>query len=171
MTFGGGEPLAQWDVARTLADRLREEGVHVAIDTACVASPSAQQEVPGHVDLVLVDLKLVRPEEHRHWTGAGNARILETIRHWSREMPGRLWVSVPLIPGVHDEAEIVRIARFVSSLANHPPVRLIPYHRLGEGKYAALGRDVPQFPGEVEPLIEAARSAFNRLGVRVLERG
>jgi pyruvate formate lyase activating enzyme len=167
VTVGGGEPLAQWAFVRELADRLRKRGVHVALDTACVAPHEVIADVPAHVDLILADLKLVDPERHRRWTGAGNAGILRALRLWSAAMPGRLWISVPLIPGVHDEAEVGRMAAFVASLAGPPPVRLLPYHRLGEGKYRALGWPVPAFEGATEPLLEEARRAFQGWGIAV----
>jgi pyruvate formate lyase activating enzyme len=169
VTLSGGEPLAQWPFARLLADRLRSAAVHVAIDTACVAPPDVIREVPEHVDLVLADLKLVTPESHSHWTGADNDAILEAIRFWSVAMPGRLWISVPVIPDVQDQAEFQRIATFCRTLENAPPVRLIPYHRLGESKYEALGWPVPAFSGSVDEHMDKARTTFVRRGTHILE--
>ena len=169
VTLGGGEPLAQWAFVRALADGLRSRDVHVALDTSCAAPREVVAAVPDHVDLVLADLKLVTPEKHRRWTGADNAPILETIRLWSRAMPSRLWVSVPLIPGVQDEDEIGRIAEYILSLEARPPVRLLPYHRLGDSKYEALSRPAPGFTDSTDRLMETARAAFAGEGVHILE--
>jgi pyruvate formate lyase activating enzyme len=171
VTLSGGEPLAQWPFARRLADRLRSAAVHVTLDTACVAPPDVIREVPAHVDLVLADLKLVTPESHRRWTGVDNAGILDAIRCWSVAMPGRLWISVPVIPGVQDEAEFERIAAFCDKLENAPPVRLIPYHRLGDSKYEALGWPVPVFPGSADEQIDRVQRAFHRLEIEILKQG
>jgi pyruvate formate lyase activating enzyme len=171
VTLSGGEPLAQWPFARHLADRLRSAAVHVALDTACVATPDVIRQVPDHVDLVLADLKLVPPEGHRFWTGVDNAGILAAIHWWSAAMPGRLWISVPVIPGVQDEAEFERIAAFCGTLDNEPPIRLIPYHRLGDSKYEALGRPAPAFPGSVDEQMDKARTSFIRRGIHILEQG
>ena len=169
-TLSGGEPLAQWEFAGALADALHGEGVSVALDTACAAPEPVLEAVPEQFDLVLADLKFVSPAAHCEWTGADNAGVLSALRLWSRTMPGRIWVSVPLIPGVHDEAEIGRIAGFVRSLSPVPPVRLVPYHRLGDSKYAALGGTAPAFPGSVDALVEVARAAFRAQGVELLEQ-
>ena len=83
-------------------------------------------------------------------------------------MPDRLWVTTPVIPGVQDAGELTRIARFIASLDPTPPARLIAYHRLGESKYAALGRPVPQFPGDVDALMTMARDIYDRHGLAVL---
>jgi pyruvate formate lyase activating enzyme len=170
VTLGGGEPLDQWPFVRALAGRLRADGIHVALDTACVAPHEVIREVPRHVDLVLADLKLVHPERHRRWTGVDNASILDAIRSWSGAMPGRLWISVPILPGVQDEPEYERIAAFCSTLENASPVRLIPYHRLGDSKYEALGRTVPFFPGVVDEQLSMARHAFQEQGIHILEQ-
>ena len=86
-------------------------------------------------------------------------------------MPGRLWISVPIIPGVQDEAELERIAAFCRMLDDEPPVRLIPYHQLGDSKYEALGWPVPAFPGSVYAQMDKAQSIFRRLGIRILAQG
>ena len=171
VTLSGGEPLAQWPSVRRLAGRLHREGVHVVLDTACVAPRDVIHEVPTHVDLVLADLKLLTPESHRRWTGMDNAGILDAIRTWSAAMPGRLWISVPVLPGVQDEDEFEHMAVFCATLENAPPTRLIPYHRLGESKYQALGWPVPQFPGSVDIQMKAARAAFHRQSIHILEQG
>lgn len=170
VTLGGGEPLAQWDFARAVAALVRAAGVHVALDTACVGPTEAIQAVPDCFDLVLADLKFVTPATHLRWTGVDGAGALQAVRRWAAAMPGRLWVSVPLVPGVHDPAEIARIADFVACLAPVPPVRLLPYHRLGESKYRALGRPAPAFPGRADDLVAAATAALAARGVEILRQ-
>ena len=170
VTLSGGEPLAQWPAARALADRLRAEGVHVAIDTSCLASRAVIDDVPECFDLVLADLKLVSSESHLLWTGVDNAGILAAIRAWSAAMPGRLWISVPVIPGVQDNAEFKRMAAFCAALPNTPPVRLIPYHRLADTKYVALGHAAPIFPGAVVERRDAARAILHQKGIHILEQ-
>ena len=85
-------------------------------------------------------------------------------------MPDRLWISVPVVPGVQDKAEFERIAAFCSTLENRPPVRLIPHHRLGDSKYKALGCTLPAFPGSVDEQMDLARQVFYHQGVHILEQ-
>jgi pyruvate formate lyase activating enzyme len=167
VTLGGGEPLAQPEAAFALADLLRDAGCHVALDTACMAPRPVVEAVPDHFDLVLADLKAVSPALHREWTGADNATVLEALRHWAGALADRLWVSVPVVPGVHDAAELARIAAFIAGLTPAPPIRILPFHRLGESKYSALGETVPEFAREVEPLVETAGEAMGAAGLTV----
>lgn len=168
-TLGGGEPLVQWQAAFELATRLRRRGVHMALDTSGVAPEEVLCDVPLHFDLVMLDLKLASPEKHLACTGQGNDRTRLALEILSERLPERLWISVPLIPGVHDRDELNRMAGMVSGLRPIPPVRLIPYHRLGDGKYLALGTAPPRFDVSKLPrLREWAQEAFRRAGVPLL---
>jgi pyruvate formate lyase activating enzyme len=90
------------------------------------------------VDLVLLDNKHMDPGEHKRITGVDNRLILEnTIR--IRELGIPVIIRVPLIPGYNDSEENIRsLGRFMKEL-RLARVDLRPYHRLGTGKYAALG--------------------------------
>lgn len=170
VTFSGGEPLAQWEFARALADRLRAEGVHVALDTSGLAPEGVVRQVPEHFDLVLVDLKLVTPEAHRRWTGVDNGPILAAIRLWSREMAGRIWVSLPAVPGVQDEGEMEKMAGFLASLYPRPPARVLPYHKLGSSKYRALGEEPREFEDDAEEMAERFEAILRDAGIEIIEQ-
>lgn len=157
VTFSGGEPLVQWDVLRSLIRQLREMHINVAIDTAGIAPQHFIREVPNYADLLLIDFKLYTKELHLKWTGVDNTELLKTIRALNRMMAGRLWISIPLIPGVQDKDELIKMVNFISSLSPAPVVRLVPYHQLGNTKYKALGLAEPPFPEISDDLISLAR--------------
>ena len=54
-------------------------------------------------DLVLYDLKHMDDAAHRAWTGTGNALILENLRALAGSAGARLWIRVPVVPGVNDD--------------------------------------------------------------------
>jgi pyruvate formate lyase activating enzyme len=91
------------------------------------------------VDLFLFDLKLMDEARHRQWTGVSNANILSNLRRLS-ELGHKIIIRIPIIPGVNDDEEnIGQTGIFLASLPNVPPVELLPYHNIAEGKYAGLG--------------------------------
>ena len=53
-----------------------------------------------------------------------------------------LIIRVPVVPGFNDnEEEIGKIAAFFRAHGRPAKIELLPYHRLGENKNAALGRE------------------------------
>ena len=94
---------------------------------------------------VFYDLKHMDPEKHKAGTGVSNGRILDNLRRLCEELPrrgGRIIVRLPLIPGYNDDDEsVAAAAEFVSGLAGHPELNLLPYHNLGESKYEMIGED------------------------------
>ena len=67
----------------------------------------------------------------------------------------------PLIPTVND-SELPLIAAFIKSLNNSHPLELLKYHKIGTGKYEALGMDYRLEniePKELDEYIEYMKSA------------
>jgi pyruvate formate lyase activating enzyme len=86
-------------------------------------------------------------EVHRRYTGVGNELILANLRRLA-VLRAPLTIRVPVIPGYNATPENMRaIAAFARSLrsldGSITGIDLLPYHRLGAGKYTALGRDYP----------------------------
>jgi len=85
----------------------------------------------------------------------------------------RLWVRIPLIPGVNDsQNDMEKIAAAVKGVigtARAERVELMPFHRLGEGKYISLNRKyaaeklLPPDAGTVERL----KNILSEAGFRV----
>jgi pyruvate formate lyase activating enzyme len=77
-------------------------------------------------------------------------------------------VRYVLAPGwTDDPGEIAAIADFAASLGNVERVDILPFHKLGAAKYAALGLPYPC--GDVHPPtageIDRARAAFTAAGL------
>lgn len=139
VTFSGGEPLLQAPFVAGLADHLREEGVHTALDTCGFALEDTLLRVAARVDLVLFDLKHLDDIRHRELTGRSNALILSNLAALSRVHPA-IWIRVPVVPGCNDDAANMEAT---ARLAAHTPgvrrVDLLPYHATGVPKAARLG--------------------------------
>lgn len=139
VTLSGGDPAVQHDFSRALLRRFKVEGLHTAIETAANLQWHILASLLPVTDLVMMDIKLVDSEKHRRATGSSNENILKNAVRLSKT--GKpLIIRVPVIPGVNDMAdEIAAIAKFVQGFPNLWYLELLPFHRLGEGKYEALG--------------------------------
>jgi len=143
VTLSGGDPLVQSDFSLALLKRCKNEGLHTAIETAANCRWDVIEKLLPFIDLVMMDIKHMDPEVHRRVTGVTNNLILNNAKRLA-ETGKPLIIRVPVIPGVNDTAEqIEAIAKFVQPFENLQLLELLPFHRLGEGKYRALGLNYP----------------------------
>jgi pyruvate formate lyase activating enzyme len=166
VTFSGGECMAQLDFLEQALEACQDQGIHTAVDTAGSLPWSSFERILAHTDLFLYDLKAVDEQTHRRLTGSGNAHILENLRSLS-QAGKRIFVRIPYIPGCND-GEIDAMARILAPL-NIERVEVLGYHRLGEGKYAALGLSGGEhFAVPTPQALQAAADKLCAAGVNAL---
>ena len=171
VTLSGGEPLLQAGFALALAQKCREEGIGVAMESNLIAPWSVARPVVQVLDLLMCDLKLWNVQAHRKWTGAGNEAILENLKR-TAETGVLLILRTPVVPGVNaDVAEISAIASFAAGLENLKYYELLSYHPLGLSKAQALGMDMVEFEKPDRPLMAELAAAAQRAGVPVMING
>ena len=140
ITLSGGEVLCQADFARELLSECKENGLHTAVESAASSSFSEIEKILPYLDLYLMDIKHIDSQKHKEYTGVSNERILENARKIA-ESGVELIIRTPVIPGFNDTAEEIRaISHFARTLPGVKEHHLLPYHRLGQDKYAGLGR-------------------------------
>ena len=135
VTLSGGEPLLQADFC---AELLKELGgnIHTTVETSGYASERDFERIIHLCDFVIMDIKLMNDEAHRHYTGVSNAQILSNAKLLMRSGVPHLF-RTPLIPSITDTEENLRaIAEFLGD----EPIELLPYNDLAPAKYAAVSR-------------------------------
>jgi pyruvate formate lyase activating enzyme len=149
VTLSGGECLAQPEFAAALLKACKQNGLHTAIESTANAPFTDIEKILPYLDLYLMDVKHMDSEKHKEYTGADNERILENAKHIAQSGV-ELIIRTPVVPGFNDTAEEIRaISRFAASLPGVKEHHLLPYHRLGQDKYAGLGRNYSL--KEIEP--------------------
>ena len=167
ITVSGGEPLRQADFVAALFQKCRQAGIRTCLDTCGHAATDKLKKVLTFADYVLYDIKHMDAECHQQFTGVTNDLILNNARVVARSGTPVLF-RIPLIKDVNDTKQnITETARFLKMQGNGASVELLPYHRLGIGKYQTLDR---LYPGEnfITPSseeIESARHIFEDYGV------
>lgn len=141
VTLSGGEPLTQPRAALELLRKLREAGVHTALDTCAAGGEHAFREALDIIDLLLIDIKSVDPVKHESMTGVPFERVARAAR-WAHESGVAVWVRTPIIPGFTDDEHDVRaVARFVAeTLPNCERHDLLAFSDLCSAKYRQLDR-------------------------------
>lgn len=155
VTFSGGEPLMQHEFVCEAAHFLKDEGIHLAIETSSFALSEVYRETVGLFDYVMADLKLFNSGMHEKYTGVKNDRILENLR-WLMQSGKAFVIRVPLIPGITDTAEnLCAISEFVGD----SPVELLSYNNMAGAKYESVGREFTMEPLEKQTADRLAEMA------------
>ncbi len=147
VTLSGGEPLLQHTVIAELGKILQSREASLLIDTAgCVAWTAIEAVLP-YADMFYFDWKTADPAYMRDKLGGDYVRVRENL---SRLLAAGVdvHVRIPLIPGVNVELAAPTdtpdplTAGMIASLreVGAQRVDLLPFHRLGAGKYAAMGK-------------------------------
>ena len=75
VTLSGGEPTLFSDYGAEILGRLKEQGIHTALQTnGCFLWGEFRQKLLPQVDLVMMDLKLAEGKKHREYTGQDKSR-------------------------------------------------------------------------------------------------
>ncbi len=169
-TLSGGEPLLQVDFCRELFGKLKEAGIHTALDTCGLAPWSSFETILPVTDLFLYDFKHADPEQHQKLTGSRNERILENLERLSQT--GKpIEIRMIQVPGLNmDEAALRGAGAFLGKLPNLTVVRLLAYHSLAHGKYQAVGREdtLPDVESPDEEALEQSAEVLRGYGLNVV---
>lgn len=169
VTLSGGEPLVQPDFTHAILRGCKEMGLHTALDTAGFLGLHADDYLLADVDLVLLDIKAFTEETYRGLTGVALQPTLDFAERLAA-MKKPVWLRYVLTPGLTDKFdEIEGLAAFAARLGNVERVDVLPFHKMGEFKWAAEG--VPYTLAATEPpspdLVERVRAVFLGHGLTV----
>lgn len=170
ITLSGGEPLLYPLWASELIDRYKSFSVGTVIETCGYWEWQNVENVVEKAQLVYYDLKTLEDSVHKHTTSVSNDRIVENLVLLSEKMREKVIVSLPIISGVHDTvAQSEKIMNFLITVGLNQ-IRLLPYHRLGIGKYEQLGRDYPHRHCDyliAEDTLNKIKNLFSEHGFRI----
>ncbi len=141
VTFSGGEPALQAEFVIETSKLLRDSGVHVALDTAGLASHDVMKELLESVDLVLFDIKAMDSETHFACTGVYNDAILNNARLIAANNTPMI-IRLIIVPGYNDDkSDFQRRLEVIKELGSAVKrVDILKHHKLGEGKSLRIGR-------------------------------
>ncbi|MGE5631494.1 MAG: trans-4-hydroxy-L-proline dehydratase activase [Caulobacteraceae bacterium] len=168
VTVSGGEPLMQIDFVEELLRRLKEEGIHTAVDTCGAVSFDVLERVAKYTDLFLYDIKLMDDQKHIEYIGVSNKLIIDNLIKLSK-MHNNINIRMPIIEGINaDNSHIEKTLGVIKDL-NIEKVNLLPYHDFAKHKYYKLGRvydeDRMSKPSEVK--MNTYKEMFEKAGYKV----
>ncbi|MFI3172681.1 MAG: pyruvate formate-lyase-activating protein [Eubacteriales bacterium] len=150
VTVTGGEPMMQMEFLITLFKNLKANGVHTCLDTSGIMYQNRNrkfmdqlEELLPLTDLVMLDIKHIRPDKHLALTGCSNEGILAFARYLDRKnVP--IWVRHVVVPGVtYFQEYLQELGTFMGTLNNIKALDVLPYHSMGVMKYEELNIEYP----------------------------
>ena len=120
-------------------------------------------------DLLLLDIKALDPVLCRELTGQDNKNALALL-DYCESVKKPVWIRHVLVPGFTLEQErLEELAEYLSGFSCVERIELLPFHKMGEYKWEALGISSPlaetKEPAKEE--ISMAREIFQNRGLSV----
>jgi pyruvate formate lyase activating enzyme len=146
VTVSGGEPVLQSRFVARFLEKLKQDGIHTAVDTCGGYQPRLLTELLPFTDLILFDLKEIDPGKHQKFTGFPLEKVLDTffslcdcLKETASDC--EIWIRTPIIPGTTDRPDnIDGIGRLLTDRANGRVRRweLCAFNHLCRDKYRRL---------------------------------
>ncbi len=167
VTVSGGEPLLQPDFTVALLNACRAEGLHTAVDTSGFAPASVQEKVADAADLILLDIKALDADLCRKITGHGSARALAMLDYC--EKTGKpVWLRHVVVPGLTlDIDALTALAEHIRHYSCIELVELLPFHKMGEHKWAAEKYTLADTPVPTAVEMSQVKRIFREYGLKV----
>ena len=160
VTFSGGECMLQIDFLVEILKKCKENGIHTAVDTAGHIPFESFEKILPYTDLFLYDIKCFESAKHKRLVGVGNEMILENLKKLFKT-GAKIWIRIPVIAAVNDSIEeMLQIKAFLDQCGNPEKIELLPYHAMGENKYAAIGREVQRFVSPDDNKLKKLKAIF-----------
>lgn len=143
VTFSGGEPTLNMEFLEDAAKNLKEEGVHLLVETCGMFDyDKFMKQVYPHVDLIYFDIKIIDSENHRKYCGVPNEKILDNFtKLHRRSLEGGIEVlpRTPLIPAITDTKDNLDKIISLYKKEGVRKAQLMAYHPLWRDKNIKIG--------------------------------
>jgi len=162
LTLSGGEPLLQIDFCVELARKCKESGIHVLVDTAGGVPFENFEKIIPYVDLFYFDLKASQKEEFARACGNGFELITDNLKRLAQKTT--VIARMPVIPGYHNDMNYMQRCVSILHETQVKHVNLIPFHRLGSGKYQAM--ELSYSFADTKPLTEEKMKEYAEIFIQ-----
>ncbi len=144
VTFSGGEPLMQGAFFAEVAERLKRENLHVALDTSGNYFDGATERLVRAADLIILDIKFVTESDYKKYTGGSLEKTLAFLELAMREKK-RVWIRQVAVKRLTDGDESVRTLKKI--LAPYrgciDKIEFLPFRKICLEKYDRMNIDFP----------------------------
>ncbi|MEN3930122.1 pyruvate formate-lyase-activating protein [Microvirga sp. W0021] len=170
VTISGGEPLMQPEFVGALFRKVKELGLHTALDTQGFLHHDTDDSFYDAVDLVMLDIKHSDPVKYKELTAQELQPTLDFANRMVR-LGKEIWIRYVLVPGWTDDVDDVeRLVDFVETLGKAVTrVDVLPFHQLGAHKWEEVGMEyaLKDTPTPTPELVDRVKKQFADRGFLV----
>lgn len=150
LTATGGEPMVQIEFLTELFAEAHRRGIHTCLDTSGATFRPDDKAYLEKVDkllevtdLVMLDIKVIDPEEHIKLTGLPNDHILKFAQYLN-DKGITIWIRHVVVPNLTLNDDLLyRLGLHIGKLKMVKALDILPYHNMAKTKYKELGLDYP----------------------------
>lgn len=164
VTISGGEPCCQAKQLIKLFGKLKQEGIHTALDTNGHVMNHYVKELLEMTDLVLLDVKHIDSSMHEIVTSKGNEKTLAFAKYL-KEINKPFWLRYVLVPGLTDNPKhLHQLGEHFKGYENLVKLEIQPYHKLGVHKWEHLDKEyaLKDTPENTIEQLEKAKGIFEQ---------
>ena len=168
VTLSGGEILMHGPFVIELLKRLKELGIHTAIETTGHGRYDYLEEMSHYLDQILYDIKIMDEDDFKSII-QGSATLVKNNFRKLVESGANITTRIPLIPTyTTTDQNIHSIIEFLKDLKINQ-VDLLPFHQFGSSKYKSLGMDYlcEDLPLLKDDEIKDIQTRFEASGIQV----
>ena len=151
----------QADFFCELAQLLKKEGLHIALDTSgCIYNDSAEKLI-DLCDMVLLDVKMTTDEDYQNYTGTSLNQVLSFLDVLQLKQK-EVWIRHVVVPGINDSSEdVLKLKDMLNKYDCISKIELLPFKNLCLEKYETLGIEFPL--KDTKPLSSTELEKLNKL--------
>ncbi len=167
ITFSGGEALLQMDKLVPVTERLHDQNIHIAVETALFVPNYQLKLAMDNIDFFYVDMKILDGNRCRE-VEKGDLKLYLSNLNMLLDYGAPVVIRVPVIGGYTDNPENrdavkALIGRYKERILK---VELIKEHNLGESKYRSLNMEM-HYAGIDDELMDHYQTEIIDVGMPV----
>lgn len=177
ITLSGGEVLTQADFAIAFLKKLKEVGLHTAIETTGHGKKSDFEKICQYCDEILFDFKIMDKKQATKILSANMDLILSNFET-ALQKNMNIIARIPLIPNYTlNDDNIEAICQYLLEMKDKykqlSEVHLLPFHQYGLSKYESLGFDyqLKNIQPPSEEVVDLIKQKFEKIGFNVIIGG
>ncbi len=177
ITLSGGEVLLQANFAVELLRKLKELGLHTAIETTGHGKKSDFKKICQYCDEILFDFKIMDKNKASEILAANMDLILSNFEIALQENI-HIIPRIPLIPNYTlnvDNIEVIKqyLLKMKNKYEQLYEIHLLPFHQYGSSKYEHLGLDyqLKNIQPPDDDTVDRIKENFEKIGFKVIIGG